>query len=277
MFDFNIHLPCRRDQDTQGRLLDEGRMRVIDLRSCYLEHRKALGQSMQGANFMLFNQDIPFGDDSIASWISEVREDWRSVAFTQLLDFRRDGLERACSRLLEFGIHGVKFHSYVQNIGEAEFPAALAAAKIASARGMFICIDASYGTNRMYEHDNLRLAALLIREIRDVPIIILHSGGLRCWDAMLLALDGPNVYLETSFSLPFYRGSSIESDLAFIYRKIGIERVLYASDFPYVPLGKSVACIEQFLDRYGFSSEERKAILGDNSRRLLAGLGLPRY
>lgn len=269
MFDFNVHLPCRRGDDVGGRLADEATMTVEELKRCYTIHRTVLGKTAMGANFMLFNEDYPFGGHALEQWISEVRRDWSRAAFTQLLDFRRDHVDEALDYLLECHVDGIKFHSYVQKIGEADFPVALAAAKAAADRGFFICIDASYGTTRLYDHDNLQLAALLIREIHHVPIILLHSGGVRCWDAMLLALDRPNVYLETSFTLPYYCGSSIESDLSFIYRKIGIDRVLYASDFPYVSLEKSTECINQFFNRFGFSYGERNAILSENAHTLL--------
>lgn len=269
MFDFNVHLPCRQGEDVGGRLAGEATMSLDELKRCYATHRAVLGKAAMGVNFMLFNEDYPFGGHALAQWISEVRRDWSRAAFTQLLDFRRDRVNVALDYLLECHVDGIKLHSYVQKIGESDFPVALAAAKAAAERGFFICIDASYGTTRLYDHDNLRLAALLIREIRNVPIIILHSGGARCWDAMLLALDGPNVYLETSFTLPHYRGSSIESDLSFIYRKIGVDKVLYASDFPYVSLEESTECIGQFFDRFGFSHGERSAILSENAHTLL--------
>jgi predicted TIM-barrel fold metal-dependent hydrolase len=269
MFDFNVHLPCRQGEGVRGRLADEASMSLDELKRCYATYRTLLGKAVMGANFMLFNEDYPFGGHALARCISEVRRDWSRVAITQLLDFRRDRVDAALDYLLECHVDGIKFHSYVQKIDESDFPVALAAAKAAAERGFFICIDASYGTTRLYDHDNLRLAALLIREIRSVPIIILHSGGVRCWDAMLLALDGPNVYLETSFTLPCYRGSSIESDLSFIYRKIGIDKVLYASDFPYVSLEESTECIGYFFERFGFSQGERDAILGENAHALL--------
>jgi len=136
IFDFNIHLPCRRGQDTEERLIDEGSMGVEDLRHCYATHRPSLNMHMQGANFMLFNQDLPFGEHHIASWIAEVRRDWHFASFTQLLDFRRDGLAQALDRIKALGIEGVKFHSYVQHIGENDLPAALNAAELASERGL---------------------------------------------------------------------------------------------------------------------------------------------
>jgi predicted TIM-barrel fold metal-dependent hydrolase len=269
MFDFNVHLPFRQDDEVMGLLADESRMSLDELQQCYFSHRSALAQTNMGANFMLFNESYPFGSCALNKWVAEVRKDWSRASFTQLLDFRHVRINEALDFLLECHVDGIKFHSYVQKIEESDFLEVLAAAKAAAERGFFICIDASYGTTRLYQHDNLRLAALLIREIRNVPIIILHSGGMRCWEAMLLALDGPNVYLETSFSLPYFRGSSIESDLSFIYRKIGVDRVLYASDFPYVSLDESTECIGQFFDRYGFSDSERSAILSQNAHALL--------
>jgi predicted TIM-barrel fold metal-dependent hydrolase len=245
-------------------------MSLDDLQLCYTSHRSVLRKAAMDANFMLFNEDYPFGGHALNEFISEVRRDWaRTAAFTQLLDFRRDCVDAALDYLVECRVDGIKFHSYVQKIVESDFSFVLTAAKAAAKRGFFICIDASYGTTRLYDHDNLRLAALLIREIHNVPIIILHSGGARCWDAMLLALDRPNVFLETSFTLPYYLGSSIESDLSFIYRKIGVDKVLYASDFPYVSLEESVECIGQFFDRFGFSHAECSAILSENAHNLL--------
>ena len=269
MFDFNVHLPCRKGNDVGGRLADEATMSLDELKRCYDSHRPELSKATMGANFMLLNEENPFGGHALSQWISEVRRDWTRTAFTQLLDFRRDRVDIALDYLWECHVDGIKFHSYVQKIGESDFSLVLAAAKAAAERGLFICIDASYGTTRLYDHDNLRLAALLIREIRNTPIIILHSGGARCWEAMLLALEEPNVYLETSFTLPYYRGSSIESDLSFIYRKIGIDKVLYASDFPYVSLEESTKSIGEFFDRFEFSHGERSAILSENAYALL--------
>ena len=275
MFDFNVHLPCRLDLNTEGRILDDRGMGVDDLRRCHAMHHDVLKKELAGANFMLFNEELPYDNSPIGDWIQEVRRTWGVAAFTQLLDFRRKGIETALDRIAAAGINGVKFHSYVQRIGESDFQNVLVAARLAEERGFFICIDASYGTTWMYEYDNLRLAAQIIREIKSVPIIILHSGGSRYWDARLLADDGANVFLETSFTLPYYYGSSVEGDLAFIYRKIGIDRVLYASDFPYIPLGEAVGCIEQFLEKYKFSTSEREAICGGNARRLLSKLNVP--
>jgi hypothetical protein len=268
IFDFNVHLVGDAAADTPDRLRDEGRLDVAGLGECYERHRAALRSSVQAVNLMLFNQALPFEDQPLPAWTARVRRDFPEAVFTQLLDFRRPGLGGALDRLAAAGVGGVKFHSYVQRIADADIPAALDAARAAAERGVFVCIDASYGTTRLYDYDNLKLAAAIVREVRTVPIVILHSGGARRWEAMLLAEDNPNVLLETSFTLPYYEGSAIAGDLAFIYRKIGVDRVLYASDFPYVGLDASIACMERFLEAHAFSAAERAAILGGNARRV---------
>ena len=132
MLDFNVHLPCHLGKTTDERLADETAMEVADLSRCYGIHKAELHTKMHGANFMLFNQDYPFGEHSIVEWIAEVRGDWNIAAFTQLLDFRRSGLDSALDWLSASGINGVKFHSYLQRISESEFPTVLAAAKSAA-------------------------------------------------------------------------------------------------------------------------------------------------
>ena len=267
IFDFNIHL------NIPGRFDEEGAMDISMLSESYRMHRDEF-LKLQGANFMLFNTGLPFEDYPVADFVDEVRNDIPAAVFTQLLDFRRDDVPQAIERLVRAGVQGIKFHSYVQAITDSEIPAAVRAAREAAKRGMFIAIDASYGSTYLYEHDNMKLSAAIIREIKDVPIVILHSGGTKRWDAFLLTDGNKNVFLETSFTLPYYEGSQIEDDLAFIYRKMGIDRVLYASDFPAVTHSDSENCMKRFIKKYGFTDEESASIFTKNAEQLIAGLNV---
>ena len=40
------------------------------------------------------------------------------------------------------------------------------------------------------------------------PIIALHAGGGKVVEAMSIGLDCKNIYFDTSFSIPFWFGSS---------------------------------------------------------------------
>lgn len=137
-------------------------------------------------------------------------------------------------------------------------------AKKAESLNMLIMIDTSYGSLGMYQYDNLKLAMAIANVVTKTSIILLHSGGARCLEAMLLADATKNIFLETSFSLPYYLGSSIERDLAFTYKKLGEDKVLYGSDFPYISFEESEESFLTFMDKWGFTSSHINKIAFQN-------------
>jgi hypothetical protein len=271
-FDFNIHLPSSSNPATW--LESEQTGSVEDYKDAYRAVRNSIISTVSGANFMLFNEFNPDQGELLRGLIEEVRRDIPHALFTQLLDFRREDLTKVLSALKDAGVNAVKFHSYVQQIARPDIEDAVAAARQAEALGLFICIDASYGTVGMYDYDNLLLAVKVLNVVKTVPVVILHSGGARCLDAMLLLLDSQNAYLETSFSLSFYKGSTVESNLAFCYKKAGAGRVLYASDSPYISMDESLRVINEFFDRHEFGMDDRDGILSLNAHRLISGVFL---
>ena len=100
-------------------------------------------------------------------------------------------------------------NSYLQKITIKDYDLVIKAFKYASKLGLLLCIDGSYGTSKMFKYDNLKLACAVADKIPLSKIIIIHSGGFRLIQALLLALDKKNVSLDTSFSLPYYKNSSI--------------------------------------------------------------------
>jgi predicted TIM-barrel fold metal-dependent hydrolase len=160
------------------------------------------------------------------------------------------------------------FNSYLQKIGENDFARVIQVCQYAASKGLILCLDGSYGTSKMYTYDNMRLACLVADAVTSVPIVIVHSGGLRIMKAMLLAMEKKNVWLDTSFSLPYYLGSSIELDYAFTYKKIGTDRVVFGSDIPYLNSEESVKIHMSFFEKYHFSSQAIDNIMCQNARRL---------
>jgi predicted TIM-barrel fold metal-dependent hydrolase len=121
----------------------------------------------------------------------------------------------------------------------------------------------------MYKYDNLKLVCAVADQVNNTPILVLHSGGNRVLEAMLIAAEKQNVFLETSFSLSYYKGSSVENDIAFAYKKIGVERVLYGSDFPYVSIQESINVHHQFLEKHSFSTNDIEKIMFKNAQSLV--------
>jgi uncharacterized protein len=105
----------------------------------------------------------------------------------------------------------------------------------------------------------------LIKLFPKVTFILAHWGGGLWWYRMLKkevreVLN--NTYFDTAASPFLYQPE--------IYRQaiqmMGVERILYGSDYPLLGLKR----YEKELEQAGVSREERAAILGGNARRLLS-------
>ena len=105
-----------------------------------------------------------------------------------------------------------------------------------------------------------------------LTLILAHLGSA-WWDERVeLAQKYPNVYFDTSqgFSAPdqlpvVARRSLAEEDVVRVFRKIGIDRIMFGTDLPGIPLQPQ---LEQLL-RLSFTDEEKGKILSGNAKRIL--------
>jgi uncharacterized protein len=184
------------------------------------------------------------------------------------VDFRRPDAVARLQAARDAGVAALKFHPYLQKIVPADFDRAAALAQEAARLGMFVMVCCAYGTRALERHDGVRLAARIADAV-PCPIVMSHGGGRQILDAMLVAADAPQVLLETSFSLPYYEGSSIETDMVFAMRKLGASRWMYGSDAPFVPLAASLAQTRAFFERHRFSAADVDQILYGTAATLL--------
>ncbi len=259
IYDFHMHL-C-------GSLQNRTMPKSIRLFEAYKEHKHEFQKFICNGNF-IFNFDLLSEIEDYKDLILHLKEDWPDVLFTALIDFRKSNFGDAIDQGVACGIKGIKFHSYEQKISESDFPDVLKVAKYAEDKKMIICVDTSYGTSKMFAYDNLKLSAYLSEFIHKMPLVLLHSGGLRILKAMLLADLQPNLFLETSFSVPYYAESTVEKDFVFAYKKIGCERVLYGSDFPTLSLERSIKDTIYFLENHKFAAKDIEKIMYGNATNL---------
>lgn len=183
--------------------------------------------------------------------------------YCQLLDFRSARVEEDLDALAALGIAGVKIHPYLQALDPAEFDRLVEVAAAAAARGLFLLVDGEYGSNRLFR---VRPAEVVLRlaEAVAVPVLFAHAGGAAVLDALQVAEACPNVFLDLSFSLAYWGGSTAEQDFAFSIRKLGLHRWMYGSDAPFVPLEEARRVFDAFMVRFGFSVEEAEQILSSS-------------
>lgn len=272
-YDFNIHLPLIDKGAVNSVVADEFGQDPDGLIKAVAQYEGDLSQ-LAGGHFMLFNTRVFESDpDDFGRFTTAAKAIIPEVSYSALIDFRMDDVRTYVERAHAMGAVGIKFHAYHQQISDNYFQAILGVCQVAEEHNMMISIDASYGTTKMYAHDNLKLACHVADHITKVPIVLLHIGGARVFEAMLIAHEKQNVFIESSFSLGYYEGSSIPQDAAFAFRKIGIERVLYGSDYPYVSMEESMRVHTDFYSRFGFTDSEIEKMLYRNASDLIATLG----
>jgi len=263
-FDFNVHLPYLKSDDVNKVVAQDLNLRIEQLITALDVHSDFL-KEVQGANYLLFNTELFKTDTS--SFFQKVRGLQPASTFTALIDFRQKDINAYLEKVKAAGVNAIMFNSYLQQIATKDFNAVLNVCKWAEANGIIVCIDGSYGTTKMHVYDNLKLACFITENVTKTPIVIVHSGGYRVIEFFLFAEHHKNVWLDTSFSLPYYIGSSLEQDYAFVYKKMP-NRVIYGSDYPYKSALEAIETHQKFFDKYGFSEIQQEQILHSNALEL---------
>lgn len=263
-FDFNIHLPDLNEEGVNARVGSEMNSTNEDLIERVKNHYSM--EEITGGNFMIFNPNFYHQGSNFNSYVKEKLE---YSAFTLLVDFRDSNVYKSIDKAIFSGINCIKFHSYHQKISRNDYSKIIEICKYAEKKQLIICLDASYGTSNMRKYDIVDFICSVANEIHNTPLVVLHSGGLKCLEIMLLALDKNNIWVEMSLSLPIYMGSSIEQDLAFMYKNLDSEKILWATDSPYIPFDKMKKSTEEFLDKHNFSQEFKENVYFNNAINLL--------
>ncbi|MEZ5173266.1 MAG: amidohydrolase family protein [Bacteroidia bacterium] len=268
IFDWNIHLYEKTPANVDLGIKQDTELSSEDL----LNNLKRFLPDFQhagiaSANFMLFNHQV-IHDENIESFLSYARSTLPGSVFCLLFDFRKRDYETELVLLKSLGFHSIKFHAYVQDIKKEDYQAIVKIAVRAEQLGLAINIDTSYGSTKMYRNNPLELAAEIVSKVKQTPVILLHSGGAKVLDAFLLADMCSNIYLETSLSLIYYSNFQLISSFKDVYRHLGPERILFASDYPFQLVGDAIDHQLELFESIGFSAEERELIFYENAKRL---------
>lgn len=120
-----------------------------------------------------------------------------------------------------------------------------------------------------------------VKVLRDFPrltFVIAHLGRIYYDETIAIAKTYPNVYFDTSSAIPgdeegailkraeSFLGPLLSDDEAVhLLRTIGIDRVMFGSDYPWFHPGHDIRRISNLC----LSKSEKQAILGLNAQRIL--------
>jgi uncharacterized protein len=171
-------------------------------------------------------------------------------------------------RVAAAGAAWLKLHPNTQGFDVAD-PAVAAVVSRATELGLPVLFDAysPWDANQPGKFVNLAMA------VPESRLILAHAHGPGF--PQLLVYDivarypwwGRNVWIDISVTAAMLAGSPFAEQLTWVLRKVGVDRVVFGSDYPVDDPLAAVRAVAEL----GFTDAEQAAVLHDNASALLGG------
>ncbi|MFK7988310.1 MAG: amidohydrolase family protein [Sandaracinaceae bacterium] len=169
---------------------------------------------------------------------------------------------REIDRIAGLGFSALKLHPNTQGL-DVSSPAVLATVTRATERGLPVLFD---GFNP-FDADQTGKILMLAAQVPEARIVLAHMGGPRFVETLVFGMVrrfswyARNVWVDLSVTATTFADSPYETHLVWVARQIGIDRVLFGSDFPVTTPAESLRSVRAL----GFDPEEERRILHDNA------------
>jgi uncharacterized protein len=170
-------------------------------------------------------------------------------------------LQRVASK----GVKVLKIHPHTQQFDSADVRV-LTLVRRAGELGVIVLMDNA----NILPGDSEKLFNLALQAPK-TNFIFAHLGAMnfRFWNILAAArtaenLFANNIYFDISASVAIFADSPVEDEFVWTIRNVGVDHVLFGSDFPQYSLAKNLTALE----RLGLTEEEQAAIRFDNARKL---------
>jgi predicted TIM-barrel fold metal-dependent hydrolase len=171
-----------------------------------------------------------------------------------------DAAVREVERIAVLGFAGVKLSPERLDLGAAEVRALVARA---SALKLVVYIE-GWWPDAAYQVGKLALA------LPQARLVLTHLGGVRFADVLVFrVLDlhpftPRNVWFDLSGVASLYADSPFSAQLLWVCRQVGVDRVLFGSDWPLTSLEDAATSVRHL----GFSQAEQAQVFRENAEAL---------
>lgn len=217
---------------------------------------------VQQAAILPIATNLPFSDDPTQL---SLRGIGRAGAATRLIPFAsvHPSDPQARQKLREYaaaGVRGVKLHPEMQRFFPDD-PAAMQVYEECGQLGLPVIFHAGRSgiePEFMRPYALIRRYAPGIREFPNVRFVLGHAGARDVADAIPLAQQNDNVWLELS--------SQGVTQIGELLNQVGAQKMIYGTDWPFYPLVVALAKVLIVTER---NPDARQAILGGNATTVL--------
>lgn len=167
---------------------------------------------------------------------------------------------REVERVAALGFAGVKLSPERLDLGAQDVHLLVARA---TALKLVLYVE-GWWPNAAYEVGKLALA------LPQARLVLTHLGGVRFQDVLLFSVldlhpfTARNVWFDLAGVAPLYAGSPFTAQLLWVCREVGVDRILFGSDWPLTSLDEAASSTR----RLGFTPVEQAQVFRDNAEAL---------
>ena len=171
-------------------------------------------------------------------------------------------------RVAKLGAKEVKLHPNTQNFDVAD-PSVGTVVEKCGELGLVVLFD-SY---KPWDANEMGKFMMLAIQHRKTKIVLAHMGFTYFREAVSFATIrrlgmADNVWFDISAIAPTYADSPVQAELVWTMRKVGIDRILFGSDWPVYTPSEAITAVRHL----GLTEAEQRKVFYDNAAQLL-GVG----
>jgi predicted TIM-barrel fold metal-dependent hydrolase len=206
-----------------------------------------------------------FDKKSIAD---EVKKYENLSAYVNITPGPRGSLRELSFSVGTLGYKGLKLHPRLNNFKLLSRDTFLLCRE-AGNLGIPVLIDAFIDGKNLKQEILPRHFAVLAEKCSGTNFIWAHMGGYKVLDFLFLGKPLPNVYMDFSFTLQYFQGSSVIQDVVYAMRNMKFDRIFYGSDYPDRPLGVALNIAIDTLRSHGLSDDDLEKLFFANASKYL--------
>ena len=198
----------------------------------------------------------------------EVKKFENLSAYVNIIPGTRGSLRELNYSVHTLGYKGLKLHPRLNNF-KIESRETFSLCREAGNLGIPVLID-GFCDGKSLKHGILpQHFAVLAERCSGTNFIWAHMGGYKVLDFLFLGKPLPNVFMDFSFTLQYFQGSSVIQDVIYSMRNMKYDRIFYGSDYPDRPIGEALKIATDTLRSHGLSDNELDKLFFANASKYL--------
>lgn len=215
--------------------------------------------------FLIYMKNDPC---SLSEFYTATSKHNEFLKFIDIDPNENDYLKKLKSAINEYDFFGMKLHPRLHNFNLYDKNVTKLLNEVNNLNIPVIIDSFPDGISLMRGFDLIDYADVAIK-FPKVNFIWAHMGGIKVLECMLLAKRLKNVFLDTSYSLLYFRESSIEKDIIYAMKSMKFNKVFFGSDYPDRNIKDTYENSLRVLEKYKINNEEIKKLFISNASNFI--------